>query len=203
MGRIVEQLPKICLIVSNFDSGNETGDYCRWRQPLHQEIGSIHCSSPFVIGAPKWLAKTTRPLFSTKLRKASATSLETKQGFPSICASDGSPYEKRVDAKGRVLSDESIAGEVPFELPEGWCWARLDSLAAAIVDGDHQAPPQQSAGIPFLVISNISNGMLDFHSTRFVGEDYFKQLDYFRKPQMGGSVGSVEKVGVTAHSPGA
>ena len=90
-----------------------------------------------------------------------------------------------MDAKGRVLSDESIAGEVPFELPEGWCWARLDSLAAAIVDGDHQAPPQQSAGIPFLVISNISNGMLDFHSTRFVGEDYFKQLDYFRKPQMG------------------
>ena len=40
--------------------------------------------------------------------------------------SDGSPYEKRVDAKGHVLSDECIAGEVPFEkLPEGWAWARL------------------------------------------------------------------------------
>ena len=42
-------------------------------------------------------------------------------------ASDGSPYEKRVDAKGRVLSEECIADEVPFELPEGWCWARLES----------------------------------------------------------------------------
>ena len=41
-------------------------------------------------------------------------------------SSDGSPYEKRVDAKGRVLSDECIADEVPLELPEGWCWARLD-----------------------------------------------------------------------------
>ena len=29
--------------------------------------------------------------------------------------SDGSPYEKRVDAKGRVLSDECIADEVPYE----------------------------------------------------------------------------------------
>ena len=43
--------------------------------------------------------------------------------------SDGSPYEKRVDAKGRVLSDECIADEVPFtELPEGWAWARLGSI---------------------------------------------------------------------------
>ena len=42
--------------------------------------------------------------------------------------SDDSPYEKRVDAKGRVLSDKRIADEVPFEkLPEGWAWARLGS----------------------------------------------------------------------------
>ena len=42
--------------------------------------------------------------------------------------SDGSPYEKRVDAKGRVLSDKCIVNEVPFEeLPEGWAWARLES----------------------------------------------------------------------------
>ena len=43
--------------------------------------------------------------------------------------SDDSPYEKRVDAKGRVLSDECIADQVPFEkLPEGWAWARLGSV---------------------------------------------------------------------------
>ena len=43
--------------------------------------------------------------------------------------SDGSPYEKRVDAKRRVLSDKCIADEVPFEeLPEGWAWARLETL---------------------------------------------------------------------------
>ena len=36
-------------------------------------------------------------------------------------SSDGSPYEKRIDAKGRVLSEKRIADEVPFEkLPEGW-----------------------------------------------------------------------------------
>ena len=40
-----------------------------------------------------------------------------------------SHYEKRVDAKGRVLSVECIEDEIPFEIPESWEWARLeDSL---------------------------------------------------------------------------
>ena len=56
-------------------------------------------------------------------------------------ASDGSPYEKRVDAKGRVLSDGCIAGEMPFEeLPEGWAWARLEDCCNIIVDCPHSTP---------------------------------------------------------------
>ena len=55
--------------------------------------------------------------------------------------SDGSPYEKRVDAKGRVTSDKCIANEVPFEeLPEGWAWARLEDCCNAIVDCPHSTP---------------------------------------------------------------
>ena len=53
-------------------------------------------------------------------------------------ASDGSPYEKRVDAKGRVLSEESIADEVPFDLPEGWCWTRFET---ALLNRDAERIP--------------------------------------------------------------
>ena len=48
-------------------------------------------------------------------------------------ASDGSHYEKRIDAKCRVLSDECIEDEIPFEVPEGWrvrsarVWSTVDS----------------------------------------------------------------------------
>ena len=46
-----------------------------------------------------------------------------------LIGSDGSPYEKRVDAKGRVLSDKCIADEIPFEeLPEGWPGQELAPL---------------------------------------------------------------------------
>ena len=55
--------------------------------------------------------------------------------------SDGSPYEKRADAKGRVLSNECIADEAPFdELPDGWTWARLEDCCNAIVDCPHSTP---------------------------------------------------------------
>ena len=48
--------------------------------------------------------------------------------------SDGSPYEKRVDAKGHVLSEKCIVDEVPFDIPNSWEWARLESIAD-IVNG--------------------------------------------------------------------
>lgn len=58
-----------------------------------------------------------------------------------LIGSDGSPYEKRVDAKGRVLSNECIADEAPFdELPDGWTWARLEDCCNAIVDCPHSTP---------------------------------------------------------------
>ena len=58
-----------------------------------------------------------------------------------LIGSDGSPYEKRADAKGRVLSNECIADEAPFdELPDGWTWARLEDCCNAIVDCPHSTP---------------------------------------------------------------
>ncbi|WP_027187814.1 restriction endonuclease subunit S [Desulfovibrio cuneatus] len=66
--------------------------------------------------------------------------------------------------------------EIPYDLPEGWVWCRLRDISSAITDGDHQPPPKQENGIPFLVISNISSGYLDFSNTRFVSESYFKAL---------------------------
>ncbi|WP_368129960.1 restriction endonuclease subunit S [Collinsella aerofaciens] len=49
--------------------------------------------------------------------------------------SDGSPYEKRVDARGRESEPVCIEGEIPFEIPEGWEWARLESVTTYIQRG--------------------------------------------------------------------
>lgn len=66
--------------------------------------------------------------------------------------------------------------EPPFEIPESWRWVRLATLCKSIADGDHQPPPQVSKGIPFLVISNVSGGVLDFSNTRHVSKEYYYNL---------------------------
>ena len=93
---------------------------------------------------------------------------------------DNLHYEKFADGSAKCIEDE-----IPFDLPAGWAWARLGTVAEAIGDGDHQPPPQTSFGVPFLVISNISGGRLSFENTRFVGEEYFNQLPETRRPRNG------------------
>ena len=93
---------------------------------------------------------------------------------------DNLHYEKFADGSVKCIEDE-----IPFDLPEGWAWSRLGTVAEAIGDGDHQPPPQTSSGVPFLVISNVSGGQLSFENTRFVSEEYFSQLPETRKPRNG------------------
>lgn len=50
------------------------------------------------------------------------------------------PTGKRVDAKGRVLSDNCIDDEIPFDIPDSWVWARLAYCCLAIVDCPHSTP---------------------------------------------------------------
>lgn len=85
-----------------------------------------------------------------------------------------------MDAKGRVLSEECIADEVPFELPEGWCWARLESFAA-ILNGDRgKNYPAKSKlrhnGIPFVSALNISNGIIVLENMLYMTGEQFSLL---------------------------
>ena len=85
---------------------------------------------------------------------------------------------------GKIKKEKSLPAitddEKPFEIPESWMWVRLLDVCKTIADGDHQAPPQVPSGIPFLVISNISKGNLDFSNTRYVTQEYFDSLAYER-----------------------
>ncbi len=81
--------------------------------------------------------------------------------------------------------ERCIDDELPFEIPKSWCWCRLSQLTASICDGDHQPPPQTASGIPFLVISDISNGTIDFRDTRHVPLEYYESIDESRKARKG------------------
>ena len=80
---------------------------------------------------------------------------------------------------------EITEAEKPFDIPESWKWVRLSSICKTIADGDHQAPPQVTRGIPFLVISNLSSGVIDFTNTRHVPQEYFDNLSPERVAKKG------------------
>ena len=73
------------------------------------------------------------------------------------------------------------------DLPRGWGVVKLDKIVKYITDGDHQAPPKSSNGIPFITISNIDKKdfSINFFDTFFVNEDYYNQISELRKPKKG------------------
>ena len=59
----------------------------------------------------------------------------------------------------------------------------LKNLCTSISDGDHQAPRKSETGVPFLVISDVNKGVIDFDNvTRWVPESYYQSLKEIRKP---------------------
>ena len=98
-------------------------------------------------------------------------------------SSDGSPYEKRIDAKGRVLSDECIADEAPFEeLPEGWAWARLATICQ--VKGGKRIPAGRKLSIEqtpqkYIRVSDMQNATVLQKDVRYVPTDLIEKLSRY------------------------
>ncbi|MGK0270729.1 MAG: type I restriction enzyme S subunit [Cocleimonas sp.] len=103
--------------------------------------------------------------------------------------------EKIAEEKAQLIADKKIKKqkplpsitdeEKPFELPSSWEWCNLSELFAVVTDGDHQAPPKASSGVPFLVIGNLNTGRVVLDGCRFVPETYYEKLDWSRKPTKG------------------
>ena len=78
---------------------------------------------------------------------------------------------------------EITEDEKPFDLPEGWEWCRLGTIAFYITDGTHSRPNYISDGIPFLSVKDISGGRLDFSNTKFVSKETHDELKQRCFPQ--------------------
>ena len=90
--------------------------------------------------------------------------------------------------KTKTTSDKQ---HYPYQLPEGWVWCKLDDYVLSVTDGDHQAPPKSSNGVPFLVISNIATWKIDFTNTRYVPKEYYENINEDRKAKRGDILFSV------------
>lgn len=100
-----------------------------------------------------------------KNRLIAEKKLKKPKSISEIVMRDNLPYEIK-DGVERCIADE-----VPFDIPENWCWVRLENITAKITDGSHNPPPNRGSGIPILSAANIFNHQIQYNSaSRWVSE---------------------------------
>ena len=106
-----------------------------------------------------------------------------------IITRDKIPYEI-IDGKERCIADE-----VPFELPDSWCWCRLGDILLKLTDGTHSTPKYTESGIPFISVKDVSSGKLDFSNCKHISEKEHTELYDRCNPEIGDIL--LTKVGTT------
>jgi restriction endonuclease S subunit len=73
--------------------------------------------------------------------------------------------------------------EIPYEIPKGWAWVRLNQICTQITDGTHITPTYLNEGIPFLSVKDISNGEIDLSRCKYVSKEEYVRLTRGCKPE--------------------
>ena len=103
---------------------------------------------------------------------------------------DNSHYEKFADGTVKCIDDE-----IPFEIPQSWCWCRFSAIYRLLTDGTHNTPKYTESGIPFISVKDMSSGKLSFSNTKFISEEEHKILSARCCPEYGDLL--ISKVGTT------
>ncbi|HDI3302795.1 restriction endonuclease subunit S [Vibrio cholerae] len=64
----------------------------------------------------------------------------------------------------------------PVTNPKGWDKKELLSLCSKVTDGTHQSPEWAETGVPFLFISNVRNGKVDFDTGKYITRRCYEEL---------------------------
>jgi len=104
--------------------------------------------------------------------------------------------EKYVQVERSLLAPKQalIARQMPSDVPfrslrkgmiPGISASKLKDVCSKITDGTHQSPPFSKKGIPFLLISNVSHGEVDWNVSKWISEGTYAQLTRTTKPEVG------------------
>jgi len=98
--------------------------------------------------------------------------------------------ERSLVAQKQALIARHMPSDVPFRslrkgMIPGISASKLKDVCSKITDGTHQSPPFSKKGIPFLLISNVSHGEVDWNVSKWITEETYAQLTKTTKPEVG------------------
>jgi type I restriction enzyme S subunit len=74
--------------------------------------------------------------------------------------------------EGRLTNENVKEGE----LPEGWIWKKLNSIATKITDGEHITPKRTNSGYLLLSARNVQNGYLDLKNVDHIPHEEYVRI---------------------------
>ena len=92
--------------------------------------------------------------------------------------------KERLIAEGKIkrskksaTSDTSHYENVPFEVPEGWCWCSISDICSKIGSGSTPRGSNYAEhGIPFFRSQNVYNNGLVYDDIKYISEDVHKSM---------------------------
>ncbi len=89
-----------------------------------------------------------------------------------IKADDGRHYEQFADGSLKDIEDE-----IPFEIPENWCWCRLKDLCIKIGSGSTPLGSNYAeSGVPFFRSQNVQNYGLVFKDIKYITDEIHRSM---------------------------
>ena len=82
---------------------------------------------------------------------------------------DNLHYEKFQDGTVKCIEDE-----IPFEVPEGWAWCKLNDIYN-FIDYRGATPTKITNGIPLVTAKNVKSGYIDYTIDDYISEEEFKE----------------------------
>ena len=82
---------------------------------------------------------------------------------------DNLHYEKFQDGTVKCIEEE-----IPFEVPKGWAWCRLNDIYN-FIDYRGATPTKIINGIPLVTAKNVKSGYIDYTIDDYISEEEFKE----------------------------
>ena len=96
----------------------------------------------------------------------------------------------RLIKEGKIKKEKPLPpisdDEIPFDIPEGWVWIRLNSIAQKITDGTHHSPPNiQSGDYMYITAKNIKEYGVELHNVTYVTAEIHNEIFSRCNPEFG------------------
>ena len=88
-----------------------------------------------------------------------------------IFKGEDNSYYETIDKNTTCIDDE-----IPFTIPNGWAWCRLQSISSILTDGTHKTPEYSDSGYLFLSSKNVTSGKIDWENVMHIPEYLHEEL---------------------------